>query len=386
MDALELQRLGIYDPSAPDAEDRLRLLEALAERGAERDALVRAAASDSLGALAVELALRGPGAGVIFEDASREAGLDTESASALWRALGFADPQASLPRLNAAEAEALATLAAAGRDLWGPAATIGVARVLGASAARLAEALVEAMRVQFEMPKRNAGVDYSEVVSQYSELAQDQLGSFVAVFDAVFRRHMVDVAAGNWSFDAEAVASQRELLVGFVDIEGYTSLSRTLSTRELAELVGQFETVVTDTVARHPAKLIKLIGDAAMIVCEDAREGCRLALEIVSQFGAGVGQPAVRIGLANGPVIALRGDYFGDVVNTASRLAGRAGPSTVVVEESVRRIAANAFAFERLPPTELKGLGASSVTYRLLGAEHDLPTPAGPGAPQAGSP
>jgi adenylate cyclase len=385
VDALELQRLGIYDPSAPDAEDRLRLLQALGESGAERDALVRAAATNSLGALALELALRGPGAGVVFDDASREAGLDTESASALWRALGFADPQASLPRLNAAEAEALATLAAASRDLWGPAATIGVARVLGASAARLAEALVEAMRVQFEMPKRNAGVDYSEVVSQYSELAQDQLGSFIAVFDAVFRRHMVDVAAGNWSFDADAVASQRELLVGFVDIEGYTSLSRTLSTRELAELVGQFETVVTDTVARHPAKLIKLIGDAAMIVCEDAREGCRLALEIVGQFGAGVGQPAVRIGLANGPVIALRGDYFGDVVNTASRLAGIAGPSTVVVEESVRRIAADAFAFEQLPPTELKGLGAASLTYRLLEAEYDVPTPAGPEAPQAGS-
>jgi len=85
-------------------------------------------------------------------------------------------------------------------------------------------------------------------------------------------------------------------------------------------------------------------------------------------------------------VIALRGDYFGDVVNTASRLAGIARPSTVVVEESVKQIAADAFAFEQLPPIELKGLGAASVTYRLLEAEYDVPTPAGPGAPQAGSP
>ncbi len=366
MDASDLERLGIYDPSLPDAEDRLRLLEFLVNSGAGEDELVGAAATDSLGALALELALRGPDAGCSIDDARREAGLGREPASALWRALGFADPQGSPLRLSAAEAAALATLAGASRDLMGPDATLGVARVLGASAARLAEALIDAMRVEFEMPRRSAGVDYSEVVSQYAELAQGQLGSLMAVFDAVFRRHMVLVASGNWSFDAEALASQRELVVGFVDIEGYTSLSRTLTTRQLADLVGQFETVVSDTVSRHTARLIKLIGDAAMIVCDDAREGCRLALELVDQFGAAHGQPAVRIGLANGPVIALRGDYFGDVVNLASRLAGIATPSTVVVDDAVRQIAADTFAFQQLPPTELKGLGRTPVAYRLL--------------------
>ena len=341
MDAFDLERLGIYDPSAPDAQDRLRLLEFLAGSGAGEGELVDAAATNSLGALALELALCGPELGFSFDDASRDAGLDKESASALWRALGFADPQGSPLRLSSAEADALALLARASHDLLGQAATVGVARVLGAGAARLAEALVDAMRVQFEMPKRSAGVDYSEVVAQYTELARSQLGSLLAVFDAVFRRHMVAVASGNWSFDAEALAAQRELVVGFVDIEGYTSLSRTLSSRELADLVGQFETIVTDTLARHPARLIKLIGDAAMIVCEDAREGCRLALEIVGQFGAGLGLPAVRVGLAAGPVIALRGDYFGDVVNLASRLAGIARPSSVVVDDGVKRIAAD---------------------------------------------
>jgi adenylate cyclase len=361
VDASDLQRLGICDPSAPDAEDRLRLLEFLADRGAGEDELARATASDSLGALALELALRGSDADFSFDDASRKAGLDRESASALWRALCFADPQGSDVRLSSAEADALATLAGASRDLLGPASTLGVSRVLGASAARLAEALIDAMRVQLEMPKRSAGVDYSEVVSQYSELAQTQLGSLLAVFDAVFRRHMVAVASGSWSLDAEALAAQRELLVGFVDIEGYTSLSRTLTTGELADLVGQFETIVTDTVSRHQAHLIKLIGDAAMIVCEDAHAGCALALEIVRRFGAGLGRPAVRIGLANGPVISLRGDYFGDVVNLASRLAGFARPSTIVADDSVRQIAADTFAFRALPPTELKGLGRIPV-------------------------
>jgi adenylate cyclase len=367
VDATELQGLGIYDPSAPDAEDRLRLFEFLAERGARTEDIVRAAQTESLGALALELSMRGPGPGQSFADAGRQAGLDGESAQALWRALGFADPAASPPRLSDKEAEALATLAGVRRDLLGPGATLGLARVLGASAARLAEALVDAMRVEFEMPMRNSGVGYSEVVSRYTQLAQDQLGSLMEVFEAVFRRHMLGVASGKWSFDAEALASQRELLVAFVDIEGYTSLSRTLTTGQLADLVGQFETIVTDAVSRHPARLIKLIGDAAMIVCDDTHAGCNLALEIVGHFGAELGQPAVRIGLAKGPVIALRGDYFGDVVNLASRLAGIAEPSSVVVEGSVREIAGDAFSFEELPPTELKGLGRTPVAYRLVG-------------------
>ncbi|MGO8904374.1 MAG: adenylate/guanylate cyclase domain-containing protein [Solirubrobacteraceae bacterium] len=151
---------------------------------------------------------------------------------------------------------------------------------------------------------------------------------------------MIAVVSGNWSFDAEALTSQRELLVGFVDIEDYTSLSRALTTGQLAALVGRFETIVTDTVSRHPARLIKLIGDAAMIVREDAHEGCRLALEIVGQFGTGRGQPAVGVGLANGPVTALRGDYFGDVVNLASRLPGlpdrRPSSSTTASSKSLR--------------------------------------------------
>jgi adenylate cyclase len=371
VDALDLQRLGVYDPFAPDAQDRLRLLQFLAESGADESELVAAAATNSLGALALELVLRGPDAGLSFDDASRGAGLDKESASALWRALGFADPQGSPLRLSGAEADALATLARASRDLLGPAATIGVARVLGASAARLAEALVDGMRVQFEMPKRSAGVAYSEVVSQYADLAQSELGSLLAVFDAVFRRHMVSVASGSWSFDADALVPQRELVVGFVDIEGYTSLSRTLGSRELAELIGRFETIVIDTLSRHPARLIKLIGDAAMIACEDVREGCRVALEIVSQFGAGLGLPAVRVGLAAGPVMALRGDYFGDVVNLASRLAALAGPSTVVVDDNVKQIAAETFVFQQLPATELKGLSRALVAHRLLPIERD---------------
>ncbi len=59
LDRAELERLGVYEPDAPDAEDRLRLLAYLLDRGASSEDLVRAFGSGGLGALALELALRG---------------------------------------------------------------------------------------------------------------------------------------------------------------------------------------------------------------------------------------------------------------------------------------------------------------------------------------
>jgi adenylate cyclase len=43
----------------------------------------------------------------------------------------------------------------------------------------------------------------------------------------------------------------------------------------------------------------------------------------------------VRVGLASGPVLAQEGDYFGPVVNLASRLVNVAYPGTVVVSEDI---------------------------------------------------
>ena len=47
--------------------------------------------------------------------------------------------------------------------------------------------------------------------------------------------------------------------------------------------------------------------------------------------------PALWRALAEGTVVACRGDYYGRPVNLAARLEGVAKPSTVLVAEEVRR-------------------------------------------------
>jgi adenylate cyclase len=210
--------------------------------------------------------------------------------------------------------------------------------------------------VEFEMPQRSAGVSYSQIVSGFVELAEREVEGFLDVFGAAFRRHLVGAAYARWSFDDQALAARSDLVVGFVDLVGYTALSRMLSTRELAGLLERFEEGVADDIARHGGRLVKLIGDGAMVIADDAASACSFALDLIARFREDPDMPEVRVGLAAGSVINRRGDYFGDVVNLAARLVAVAEPSTVLVSSDLPQRVGDAFAFVSLPPIDLKGL------------------------------
>jgi class 3 adenylate cyclase len=99
-----------------------------------------------------------------------------------------------------------------------------------------------------------------------------------------------------------------------------------------------------------------------MFVVEDPTRACSLALELIDRS-----PHPVRVGLADGAVVALFGDYYGETVNLAARLVAIAQPSSVAVSEAVRHGATDTFTFEALPAQVLKGFGDPMVTYRLEG-------------------
>src|SRR5262249_61951274 len=111
--------------------------------------------------------------------------------------------------------------------------------------------------------------------------------------------------------------------------------------------------------------LVKLIGDGAMFVGDDAVDACTAARRLVDALATDDVVPPVRVGLAAGPVMSLYGDYFGDVVNLAARLVALAPPSSVGgTDEGVRRCG-DAFTYERLEPRALGGCHAPPPTYPL---------------------
>ena len=348
--------------------DELRLEDLLRRLGATEEETAAAIAGSIGGPFAVSLVLRSGPPVTVAAAAASTGGTPLEFLR-FWRALGLATPDEGAAAVPADLVDALPVITDATQQWLGEDGALGLARVVGSTAARLAEALVDSFRVGFEMPKLTAGASYPDVVEQYVEITRLAMPSFEEFLLAVIKAHVVRVASGAWSPDVVNMSARRDLFVAFIDLSGYTALAATLSPAELANLLVRFEDAIADVATSNGGRLIKLIGDGAMFVCEDASAGCRAALELSDRLGADESLPPARIGADHGSVLSLAGDYYGDVVNRAARLVAVARPGTILVSDGVaEHVDRNLFGFERLPAQALKGFSAPAVTYRLLPA------------------
>jgi adenylate cyclase len=355
-DADELERLGLYDPAAPDATDRLELIDLALRRGATLEDVAKA---PNLGELVLDMTLR-PRGPLPLREVATTAGLDWPTTVRLMTAAGL--PTAPDFPVTADEATSIRLFAGAHNALLGEEATLQLARVTGNAITRVAETLVGVVRLRVELPRRAAGRPYIDVVRDYSELTETMLPNFVATLDAVLRRQIVAVAEGMWSTDAEQSVVTVRRTVGFVDLVGYTTTAASLSLRELTDVLVEFDLRTSEIVARRHGQIVKTIGDEAMFVTEDATDACRIALDLAEATGGTL--PPVRVGLATGEMASVFGDLYGPDVNLAARLVGAAEPGTAVVSASVRA-AARGVTFEPLAPLTLKGFAEPVPAYRI---------------------
>jgi class 3 adenylate cyclase len=360
-------------PPDPFGTAGVELRNLLARLGGSPAEIDEAIGSGTGGALALELVLRAGRAPVPLATARAELADSGSDFDQFWQALGFtaADAETRVPRELV---DTMPVVAAGVHELLGPAVALGLVRVIGSACARLAEALVDSFRTQYEVPELTAGANYVAVVERYVEITRDSLPALQDFIGAVLKAHLVRVAAGTWAPDDARQAASRDLFVCFVDLAGYTALTRTLTPGQLAGLVAEFEATVSEVVVAAGGRLVKLIGDGAMFVTDDVAAGCRAALQVSARLSATDRLPPARLGADRGPVLSLYGDYFGDVVNRAARLVALANPGTVVISETVAA-AVPELAAERLPAQALKGFGAPAVPFRLRGqAETDAKT------------
>jgi adenylate cyclase len=355
----ELERLGLYDPRASDARERLQLIAFLLENGATLDELRRA---PNPAVLAIGLILRHPGTSTLAE-VVEATGADFDQARRLLSSPGhMANPG---ERLTEGEVTAIKLLTPSSNNLLGAEATNLLARVAVSNMARMAETIVSTFRVNFELPRRLAGVRELEMVREYAEVARDILPEFTVALDALLRRQIIAFGGQMWSTDEERAAVTLLRTVGFADLVGYTSASASMSVRELTAVLARFEERTADIVYRGNGQVVKTIGDEAMFVTEDAADAGRIAVELTREF-APVGFQPIRVGLAAGEVVSLGGDVFGPTVNLAARLVETAGPSQIVVSEAVREASLDVFSFVPLPPFEVKGFDQAVQAFSLV--------------------
>jgi adenylate cyclase len=91
----------------------------------------------------------------------------------------------------------------------------------------------------------------------------------------------------------------------------------------------------------------------------DPGPGVTAALEMVTGV-IDAGLPPAHVGLHAGPVIFQEGDYYGQTVNLASRIAEFARASEVIVSQEVVDASLGAeVIFRDMGPVELKGVAGA---------------------------
>ena len=159
----------------------------------------------------------------------------------------------------------------------------------------------------------------------------------------------------------------------FCDVAGSTRLFSQLGDVVARDLISKLLQDLVQIVDRHQGVLIKTIGDELMCGFDDADAGTKaaIAMQQLAQARRAVAQGiplSIRIGIHCGPVIIENGDYFGDTVNLAARVAGAATIERILVSGavagSVQKSLASALRFRG--KRVFKGISAEQQIYEVL--------------------
>jgi adenylate cyclase len=346
MNASDYQAAGLYDPDAENAADRLALLEWLSAEGMTLDEMVDAHARQWLPGILAQRVLR-PGKRLTLAELAGHAGITIQEADRLRRAVGFAaaDPEDRI--FSEADADTFTAFKVA-MGVLGEEAILDFSRVIGSSLARIAESAIWLFLQHVEAPLTESQAG-ELALARANVDAINLLVAVPAVMDPIFRFHVeTAISRSRLSRDADSYDTSH-LAVGFVDLVGFTTVSQQLSTPDLAELIQEFESRAFEVVTARGGRLVKMIGDEVMFVTLDADTACEIILTMFEALG---GRQAVtpRAGLAVGPLITRGGDYYGPVVNLASRIADLAVPDEVLVTADVRDEAEKASSELRFDP------------------------------------
>ena len=113
---------------------------------------------------------------------------------------------------------------------------------------------------------------------------------------------------------------------------GYSSLAARDQDEAIA-LVQRFQAIVEATVPRAEGRVVKFIGDAALLESPSAESALQAATALHREMGE-----RLRTGIHLGDVaVASDGDLYGDGVNGAQRIQTEAEPGQIVVSEDVWR-------------------------------------------------
>jgi adenylate cyclase len=365
-ESIDFEAQGLLDGVEGGArEARRRLLEELVTDGATLEELREAVEAGRLTLLPIERALAGTGPRYTPREVADAAGIELEVLQRFSAGLGIPYSDAEAATLTEADLDAARRIKAfldAGLPEEG---MLQVVRTIGLGMARIAEANREII-VRTLMQPGDTERDLARRFVAAAEYMLPQIGptltySLQAHLLEQIRRDVIggaDLASGE-------IRGTAQLAVCFADLVEFTRLGEEIDPEELGAVAGRFEEMAA-AVAEPPVRLVKMIGDAAMLVCTEPKPLLEAALRLIEAADAeGEEFPYLRAGLAYGQVLSQSGDYYGRPVNLASRITGIARPGSVLVDEGVKDAVEGAYSYSYAGERRLKGFDSRLALYRV---------------------
>jgi adenylate cyclase len=162
------------------------------------------------------------------------------------------------------------------------------------------------------------------------------------------------------------------LAIVFVDIAGFTPRTSTQTREENLRMLKRFDGIVRPLVRAFRGQVIKTIGDAYLLTFRSPTNAllCSMAIhDRIAETDAAI-DPAerfmVRAAVNAGDVRIEGSDVFGEAVNIASRIEGKAGLGEIYFSESVfLSMTRSEVHSTEVGYTELKGIAEKVRLYRV---------------------
>jgi adenylate cyclase len=355
---------GLLDGLEGEARtERLALLEQLAGEGVPLSELRRTTASGTVIFLPADRVIVGEERYTAAEVAGMS-GVEEDFLVKARRAMGLPVPEPGEAVYTEAEVESAKRTLLAREAGISDEEILELLRVLGRGLSQAAESLrLLPLRLVLE-----PGLSERDLAGRYAQAAAALYPMVDPLISNVLALHLRHTAQSEVISALERRGGQlpgsREVAVCFADLVGFTRLGEEVAPEHLGHLAVRLEALASEAAA-PPVRLVKTIGDAAMLASPEPEPLLDAALMLIDAADAeGEDFPQLRAGAALGRALPRAGDWFGRPVNLASRITAIARPGSVLVEREVRESAKDAYGWSYAGERRLKGIREPVPLFR----------------------
>ena len=343
--------------------ERIALLEHLASEGVTLRELRRTTASGTVLFLPADRII-GSGERYTSAQVAQMSGLEEEFLLSTRRAMGLPIPEPDEEAYLDADLES-AQMAVYAREAGiSEEDLLDLLRVLGRGLAQAAEsmrALPLKLVLEPGLSERDLAVRYAAAVARLYPLVDPLVSNLLGLH----LRHATQTEViSAMERSGGQLPGSREVAVCFADLVGFTRLGEEVPPDELGRLAVRLEALASD-VAEPPVRLIKTIGDAAMLASAEPEPLLDATLALIAAADAeGEEFPQLRAGAAFGRAVPRAGDWFGRPVNLASRITSIARPGSLLAERELRDSAEERYRWSFAGQRRLRGIREPVALFR----------------------